>query len=355
MNNFHVTDAFGFLSIPAPGHRPGLLGRRIRAGAGILALAVLTFPAWAGETVAVTGEGKVTPGRLVVDDREMQSSFENEMGALIDKEAYTKFPELEKQMARQTCELSLPAARTDRLTPAEVYEKCCSATVLISTFFHCGDPLCKHWHSNIASGFLVSSNGVVVSNHHIVGAAQPGSEAVGVMTLEGRVYAVGAVLASNPDSDVAFYKLATDREDFPVVPLGENVPVGNDVSLISHPDNRYYYLTRGCVSRYSLNDGSMPLCMSITADFGKGSSGGPVFDGAGNVVGMVVSTRSLAFAELRVVLDATNSSLRRATRQEIHNAWKLDPERRPYTVGFDHQMTFKDCAPVSSIRELVVP
>jgi hypothetical protein len=225
---------------------------------------------------------------------------------------------------------------------------------MISTFFHCGDKECKHWHSNIATGFLVSSNGVVISNHHIIGSAYPGSQAVGVRTLDGNVYAVEAVLASEMGSDVAVYKLATDRSDFPAVPLGEDIPVGSDVTLISHPDNQYYFLTRGCVARYSLNGASLPLNMSITADFGKGSSGGPVFDDTGNVTGMVVSTKSLAFAELKVVLDATNSCLRRATRQEIHNARALEPDRRPYNVGFDHQMTFKDCVPVSSICRLIV-
>ena len=344
-----------------PAISPVNIVRRCRPCRVILsaACAILLFglvaPIAGKERAAVPSEGKTAPGLFVVDDNKLQLSFEKEMGALIDKGAYTKIAKLEEQLERKTCELNLPAPKTDRLTPVEIYERCRPATVMISTFFHCEDPQCKRWHSNIATGFLVSSNGVVISNQHIIGSAYDGSEAVGVRTLDGKVYPVEAVLAADENSDVAIYKLATDRKDFPCAPLGSNIPVGSDVSLISHPDKEFYHLTRGCVSRYSLNGASIPLNMSITADFSKGSSGGPVFDEAGNVAGMVVSTKSVAFAELKVVLDATNSCLRRATRDEIRNAGKLEPERRPYTVGFDHQMTFKDCVPVSSIRKLIVP
>jgi hypothetical protein len=62
--------------------------------------------------------------------------------------------------------------------------------------------------------------------------------------------------------------------------------------------------------------------MSITADFAKGSSGGPVFDEAGNVAGMVASTESVYY-------DTKNG------------------------VRDNLQMVFKNCAPARSLLDLI--
>jgi S1-C subfamily serine protease len=67
------------------------------------------------------------------------------------------------------------------------------------------------------------------------------------------------------------------------------------VFVISHPEEKFYSFTQGIVSRYftgqeETGDATM---MSITADFGPGSSGCPIFNDFGAVIGMadnIVST-----------------------------------------------------------------
>jgi S1-C subfamily serine protease len=72
-------------------------------------------------------------------------------------------------------------------------------------------------------------------------------------------------------------------------------PVGNPVSVISHPGQRFYGMTAGIVSRYFAlaMHGTSVTRMAITADFAHGSSGAPVFNEFGNVVGMVTCTDSI--------------------------------------------------------------
>jgi S1-C subfamily serine protease len=73
--------------------------------------------------------------------------------------------------------------------------------------------------------------------------------------------------------------------------LADNPGIGEEVTVIAHPHAMFYSLTQGTISRfYMRNEGQK---MSITADFGQGSSGGPVFDSKGNVVGVVSATLSL--------------------------------------------------------------
>jgi serine protease Do len=108
------------------------------------------------------------------------------------------------------------------------------------------------------------------------------------------------------------------------VALGQAAPVGAKIDLISHPNQRFYTLTEGRVARYfMMQRGKMPVsAMSITADFGRGSSGGPVFNESGEVVGIAASTESLYYTE-------------------------KDGEQK------NLQMVFKHCVPVSQLRELI--
>jgi S1-C subfamily serine protease len=88
-----------------------------------------------------------------------------------------------------------------------------------------------------------------------------------------------------------------DFESSPAIPLQAHAPVGSPIRLISHPDRHYYMYTQGHVARYSRRQrrSGTESRMAVTADFAKGSSGGPVLNAQGNVVGMVCSTHSIYY------------------------------------------------------------
>ena len=116
-----------------------------------------------------------------------------------------------------------------------------------------------------------------------------------VMTDDGRMLGVREVLAADKTHDVAIVQM--DGAGFTPLPIATNAPVGSPVFVISHPSGHFYTFTSGMVARYFVNEeeGIKSTMMSITADFGRGSSGCPVFNEFGAVVGMaesIVSTTS---------------------------------------------------------------
>jgi len=147
---------------------------------------------------------------------------------------------------------------------------------------------CTHWHLNTASGFLISTDGVVVTNRHVL--ATGDLEAMAVMDGEGTVHAVLELLAQDETHDVALIRIA--GKGFRPLPLAVKAPApGAEVAVLSHPNSRYWMYTTGHISRIAeWADSKTPdirfpvLC--ITAAFAPGSSGAPVTDRAGNVLGI---------------------------------------------------------------------
>ncbi|MFP6751862.1 MAG: serine protease, partial [Pirellulaceae bacterium] len=90
------------------------------------------------------------------------------------------------------------------------------------------------------------------------------------------------------------------------------------------PAGRFYTLTKGIVSRnavtYANNVSRKRLY--ITAEFAKGSSGSPIFNSRGEVVGIVASTQSIYYTQ---------------SAEEQKNL----------------QMVFRNCVPASAVHSLV--
>ena len=100
------------------------------------------------------------------------------------------------------------------------------------------------------------------------------------------LFLTGGVLAADEAHDVAILQL--DGTGFTPLPLSANAPVGSRVFVMGHPEGQFYTLTEGIVSRYftGQKDTGDAVMMSITADFGRGSSGCPVLNERGEVVAM---------------------------------------------------------------------
>ena len=230
-----------------------------------------------------------------------------------------------------------------------LYQRVMPAVVVIGSIYKCDS--CNDWHlGGMASGWILSDNGLVVTNHHVF--TEAANHYFGVMTSDGNVFAVRSILASNRDGDAAIAQLDTRGVVLPFLRLGRPAACGDAVVVISHPAGRFYSLTRGVVSRYHRHNGDpstmvksggnsqtprnhvtsdgaspvvpSPVWMSVTADYAVGSSGGPVFDSSGDVVGMVSRTYS------------TQASKK---------------HRRHDTFG--NQMVFKDCVSLDTILNLI--
>ena len=152
-----------------------------------------------------------------------------------------------------------------------------------------------------ATGFVIRKDGLIVSNAHVLQAFRE-MKAVGIMTSDGRVFAVKAVLAVDKLNDVAV--LQADATGLAALPVAKSVPVGATIYCLSHPlfnnlgtENAFFAFTQGIVSgRYrSRLMGRTPInVLTITADYARGSSGGPILNEHGAVVGIVCQTLTIS-------------------------------------------------------------
>ena len=241
--------------------------------------------------------------RLVVDDEAFEEQAIAAAAALHDKGKLVPLAKLRTQLDRAHCELTLPAPRKERLQPPEVYRLIRNSTVAVATFYHCTK--CKKWHLDSASGF-VAADGVVSTSEHVVDFEDDTMKDgfLVVADAKGRVFPVTEVLASNADADTCLLRVA--GLDLPPLPLSRTAQVGDSVFCLSHPDGNHWMFTAGMLSRFFINrdaasDGDKPpakpkvapsLYINITAEYSPGSSGAPVVDECGNVVGQVESITS---------------------------------------------------------------
>jgi serine protease Do len=133
------------------------------------------------------------------------------------------------------------------------------------------------------SGFIVSPDGVILTNAHVV---RDASE-VTVKLQDRREYRA-KVLGSDPKTDVAVLKI--DAKNLPVVPIGKSsdLKVGEWVLAIGSPFGLDSTVTAGVVSakgRSLPDDTQVPFIQTDVA-VNPGNSGGPLFNTRGEVVGI---------------------------------------------------------------------
>ena len=133
------------------------------------------------------------------------------------------------------------------------------------------------------SGFIVSPDGLVLTNAHVVRDAKQ----VTVKLSDRREFAA-KVLGSDPATDIAVLKI--DAKGLPTVSLGDPsaVQVGDWVLAIGAPYGFEQSATQGIVSakgRSPPGDGVVPFIQTDAA-VNPGNSGGPLFDAAGRVIGI---------------------------------------------------------------------
>ncbi|MCK4999989.1 MAG: trypsin-like peptidase domain-containing protein [Anaerohalosphaera sp.] len=226
-----------------------------------------------------------------MEDSKILDAFTQKTIKLMESEGTEKIDILRSQLKRTFQEVSLKPISLQKKTPVKIYKECKPSVAVIGGIYKCGK--CTKWHCEVATGFFISSSGVLMTNYHVVASGR--SAAYCIMTSDGAVYGIKSVLAVDSVNDIAVLQI--DGEGFKPLALSNRHEVGGAVTLISHPDNRFYTLTEGLISRYMFNDiqDKQIEQMQITADFARGSSGGPVFNEYGDVVGMVQSTNSIYY------------------------------------------------------------
>jgi serine protease Do len=133
------------------------------------------------------------------------------------------------------------------------------------------------------SGFFVSANGYIVTNHHVLDKAVK----VEVVTDKGTTFDA-KVIGTDRKTDLALLKVDA-QQHFPYVELASAMPrVGEWVVAMGNPFGLDGTVTAGIVSAHGRNIGAGPYddFLQIDAPVNKGNSGGPTFNIKGEVVGV---------------------------------------------------------------------
>ena len=248
----------------------------------------------------------------VINDRAIIGQMTREATRMMDSDEAVSMESLIEQLKKEPrAKLVLPAGKGGRAKEVQ------KAIAVVGGVYKC--KRCPRWHVAPASGFLIAED-LVVTNYHVVD--QPERSGLAVRLFDGRVFMVEAVVAASERFDLAVVRIP--KTGVTPVALGQAAPVGAKVDLISHPNQKFYTLSEGRVARYFMTqrDRKTVPAMAITADFGRGSSGAPVLNEAGEVVGIAASTESLYYTE-------------------------NDDDQK------NLQMVFKNCVPVSQLREII--
>lgn len=160
---------------------------------------------------------------------------------------------------------------------------------------------------SLGSGSVIDNEGRIITNWHVVG----DYAVVGVVfrpppgtPLTEDMIMLADVLATDKGHDLALLKLQEVPRGMKVLSLGSmaNVDIGNEVHAIGHPEGESWTYTRGYISQvrdgyewsYGENDDHKALVIQTQTPISPGSSGGPLFDEEGKIIGVNTFTSTTA-------------------------------------------------------------
>ena len=176
------------------------------------------------------------------------------------------------------------------LTPSQVYQTCIHSVVAITTYIKSGSGNSYSGYAS-GSGFIVSEDGYVVSNSHVVS----GANKLIVTTHDGQEYEAKLV-GSDSANDVALLKIEASGLQAVVIGSSDDLAVGDQVVAIGNPLGELTATqTVGYISgkdRAVTTDGTVINMLQTDAAINSGNSGGPLFDMKGRVVGITTAKYS---------------------------------------------------------------
>ena len=151
-----------------------------------------------------------------------------------------------------------------------------------------GQPATREAQS-LGSGFIISPDGYVVTNNHVItGESEAQVEEITVTMPDGTDYPA-ELIGRDPESDLAVLKINRGAP-FPYVTFGDSnqARVGDWVLAIGNPFGLGGTVTSGIVSAVhrATGGGAYDRYIQTDASINRGNSGGPLFDMEGNVIGI---------------------------------------------------------------------
>lgn len=228
-----------------------------------------------------------------IDDEKFFADF---MDKLTDLAKAGKPLAKEKLSARmksgRKARVTLAKPKEKSLPAEEIYKLALPSVFVIGSVYKDKD---GDWVDGLyATAWVAGADGILVTNWHVFDELEEG-EVFGAMDYKGNVYPLVDFLGGDKTADVAVVRIAAKG----LVPLAlaeSHAEIGSWVAVLGHPGDNYYVFTQGHVTRYSTNkndDGKHERWMGLTAEYAGGSSGSPVLNKQGAVVGMAALTLTI--------------------------------------------------------------
>jgi serine protease DegQ len=171
----------------------------------------------------------------------------------------------------------------------------------------------KQQNSSLGSGVIVSAEGLVLTNHHVVEAA----DNIEVLLSDGR-RTKAKVVGSDPETDLAV--LQTELTGLPAMPFGssDNAKVGDVVLAIGNPFGVGQTVTMGIVSalgRNQLGINTFENFIQTDAAINPGNSGGALVDTEGRLLGINTAIYSRSGGSLGIGFAIPASTVRNVVDQ----------------------------------------
>ena len=164
---------------------------------------------------------------------------------------------------------------TMALTAPQIFEKWNEAIVVIISIDKKGNILGQ------GSGFVISGDGVIATNYHVVKSAYN----VLINFINGKSYKEISLIAGYPTYDIALLNIKEDESFLPII-LGDsdNLQIGEQILAIGNPYGFENTISDGLIS--GIREIADFELLQITAPVSPGSSGGALFNMKGEVIGI---------------------------------------------------------------------
>ena len=142
------------------------------------------------------------------------------------------------------------------------------------------------------SGFIISADGYLLTNYHVIESAQQGNLPVTVILNDGSEFDA-KIVGYDVSSDVALLKIEAAGLHPAIIANSDNIRVGQPIYAVGNPfGDLVYTMTDGIISaldRAVTVDSKIISTFQFSAAVNPGNSGGPIYDSNGEVIGIVTA------------------------------------------------------------------
>ena len=195
------------------------------------------------------------------------------------------------------------ASTSGNLSSGEIYSLACQQVVGITTEVTQTNYFGQTSSSAVAgTGFIIAEDGYILTNNHVVAYAAQGGYDVTVMTYDGTEYKA-EIVGADEGNDIAVLKIDAEGLNPVTFADSDSIAVGDTVYAVGNPLGELdFTMTTGMVSALdrtiTAEENYVPINMfQIDAAVNPGNSGGPVYNAAGQVIGVVTAKSSATGVE----------------------------------------------------------